>query len=388
VTDTGNSDWQSPGGAPERPRYGEYASPGSTPPPAPSLAAAPGYGGPGSIGQGGPAGWAPPPKPGIIPLRPLSFGALLTAPFTMLRRAAGILGLSFLLQFVVLLVGGGVVAAVVFAGFGRVTDWNAPNQQPLVAGAIVGSVLGGLALLVLDFVVSALLQGIVVAGAARASLGEKPTVKGAWPQVKPRLGVLIWWTVLLGFAVIVVFAVLAGIVVLGVALGPVGIAVGVSVAILLGMGAVVAWLWLFTKLSLVPSALVLEHSTLRTAMRRSWRLTDDFFWRTFGAQALVTIMLSIAINIITAPISFLGQFGALLIDPNGTGSGIAVAVLAQILTAVVSLLGGAVSALVVSTLVALLYLDLRMRKEGLDLVLQRHVEGGNPEADPFAPGAV
>ncbi|WP_210506461.1 hypothetical protein [Naasia sp. SYSU D00057] len=376
MTDTGSSDWQSPSGGPERPRYGEYAPAGATPSPAPSLYEVP----------GGPVGWAPPPKPGIIPLRPLGFGTLLTAPFTMLRRGAGILGLSFLLQFGVLLVGGGIVAAIVFAGFGRITDFDDPDQQPLVAGAVVGSVLGGLALLVLSYVVSALLQGIVVDAAARATLGEKPTVKGVWPRVKPRLGRLVGWTLLLGLALIVVVAVLAGVVLLGVALGPVGIGVAVTVAILLGLGAIVAGVWVFTKLSIVPSILVLEQSTLRGAIARSWRLTDGFFWRTFGAQALVTVMLSVAIQIITTPISLL-QFGAVLIDPNGTGSGIAVAVLVQVLTVVVSILGGAVSAFVVSSLVALIYLDLRMRKEGLDLVLQRHVESGVPGADPFAPGA-
>jgi hypothetical protein len=376
VSDTGSSDWQSPGGTPQRPRYGEYAPPGAPPPPAPLSYDAP----------RGPVGWTPPPKPGIIPLRPLGFGTLLSAPFAMLRRGPGILGLSFLLQFGVLLIGGGIVAAVVFAGFGRITDVNDPDQQPLVAGAVVGAVLGGLALLVLNFVVAALLQGIVVDAAARATLGEKPTVKAVWPRVKPRLGRLLWWTVLIGFALVLVIAILAGVVLLGVALGPVGIAVGVSVAILLGLGAIAGGIWVFTKLSLVPSVLVLEQATLRGAIARSWRLTDGFFWRTFGAQALVTIMLSIAIQIITTPVSLL-QFVGVLIDPNGTGGSIAVMVIVQILTAVISILGGAVSAFVVSALVSLLYLDLRMRKEGLDLVLQRHVESGTPEADPFAPGA-
>ncbi|BDZ45997.1 hypothetical protein [Naasia aerilata] len=62
-------------------------------------------------------------------------------------------------------------------------------------------------------------------------------------------------------------------------------------------------------------------------------------------------------------------------------------VIVQIIVVAIGVLGGAISAFATSALVALIYIDLRMRKEGLDLILQRHVEGGDPAADPFAPGA-
>jgi hypothetical protein len=375
VTDSGSSDWQSPGGGPERPRYGEFAPPGH-----------PGVQAPVHLAPPPASSWAPPPKPGIVPLRPLGFGTLLGAPFQMLRRSGGILGLSFLLQFVELVVGGGIIAAVVLAGFARITDWNDPDQAPLIAGAVAGSILGGLGVFVLSFVMSALLQGVVVLAAARATLGERPTVRSVWPRLKGRIGRLIGWTVLLGAALLLVFALLVGVVLIGVALGPVGIAVSIAVAVLLGLGAVALWLWLYTKLSIVPSILVLEGATIRAAVARSWRLTDGFFWRTFGAQALVTVIVTVAIQVITTPISFL-QFVGVLLDPNDTGTAIAVTVGVQILTLAVSIMGGAISAFVTSALVALIYIDLRMRKEGLDLVLQRHVEGGDPGVDPFASGA-
>lgn len=379
MTDPGDSDWQSPGGAADRPRYGEYAPPGASGPAAPIPPSV--YGIP-----GGAQGWAPPPKPGIVPLRPLGFGTLLAAPFQMLRRMPGILGLSFLLQFVVLLVGGGVVAAVVFAGFARITDWNDPDQAPLIAGAIAGSVLGGLALFVLSFVVSALLQGVVVTAAARATLGERPTVRSTWPQLKGRLGRLVAWTTLLGAALLGVIAVLAGVVLLGIALGPVGIAAGIAVGLLLGLGAIVLWIWVATKLSIVPGILVLERSTIRSAVRRSWRLTDGYFWRTFGVEALTTVIVSAAIQVVSTPVSLLPLVGV-IIDPNHTGTALTVGVISQIISVAIGVLGGAISAFVTSGLAAMIYIDLRMRKEGLDLVLQRHVEGGDPGADPFAPGA-
>jgi len=318
-----------------------------------------------------------------VPLRPLGFGTLLGAPFLLLRRIPGVIGLSLLLQIATFVLGGGLLAGVLFAGFGRVTDFGDPDQQPLVAGSIAGAVLAVLVLFALSYVASALLQGLVVDAAARASLGERPALRALWARVRPSFWRLVGWTLLLGVAVLVFILILAGIIVAGVAIGPVGIAISIAVAALLGLGAVVLWLWLTTKLSVVPSALVLERTTLRVAIRRSWSLTDRFFWRTFGVEALVFVIVSVAGQIITTPVSLISGLFATLIDPNNTGSGIAVVLLAQLLTIVVAIAVGALTSLVVSAVASFVYLDLRMRKEGLDLVLQRSVEG-EESGDPFA----
>ncbi|MCU1437182.1 MAG: hypothetical protein JWP66_269 [Naasia sp.] len=377
MTDSGSGGWESPGGrqSPDRdaprpqPRYGEYAPAGAAPPPPPLAQAA----------------WTPPPKPGLVPLRPLGFGTLLLAPFQLLRKTPGLIGVAILLQFAVLVVGGVLAAAVIFGGFARITDWEDPDQQSLIAGSIAGGVLGSLALVAFSFVISAFLQGIVVEIVARASLGVVPTVRAAWQRVKPRLGPLVLWTVLVGVAVFVILLILTGVVLIGVALGPVGIAVSIGVAILLGLGALALWIWIATKLSLVPSVLVLEGGKLRAAISRSWRLTDANFWRTLGAQFLVAAIVNIVAQITTTPISVLGGLAPALIDPNMTGSGVAVLVITQIVIYALATVIGAISVIVTSTVAALLYLDLRMRKEGLDLVLQRHVEGGGT-GDPFTPG--
>jgi len=389
VTDAGNTDWRSPSGNGERPatgqasagddrpapRYGEYAPPVAPPPPGPPQLP--------PVFPPTDGGWRPPPRPGLVPLRPLGFGTLLGAPFLLLRRIPGVIGLSLLLQIATFVLGGGLLAGVLFAGFGRVTDFGDPDQQPLVAGSIAGAVLAVLVLFALSYVASALLQGLVVDAAARASLGERPALRALWARVRPSFWRLVGWTLLLGVAVLVFILILAGIIVAGVAIGPVGIAISIAVAALLGLGAVVLWLWLTTKLSVVPSALVLERTTLRVAIRRSWSLTDRFFWRTFGVEALVFVIVSVAGQIITTPVSLISGLFATLIDPNNTGSGIAVVLLAQLLTIVVAIAVGALTSLVVSAVASFVYLDLRMRKEGLDLVLQRSVEG-EESGDPFA----
>lgn len=375
VSDRGDG-WQSPGGEPwSSPAFGEPPSSSATPSPVvPQLPPPPGA-------------YTPPPKPGLIPLRPLSFGALLGAPFKVIRHARALIGLSIAMQLVILVVTFGLVFGVIFGLAGRVSDFTDPDQQALIAGTVAGGVLAFLALLTFSLVASALIQGFVIVDVSRATLGRTSTIKLLWARVKPFFWRLIGWTALLGAFTFVVMLVIGLIAVSGLAFGdPIGLVVSIPIALVLGLGAVVGVVFVTVKLSMVPSALVLERLTVRQAVSRSWRLTQQNFWRTFGIQVLVTIIMSFAAQVITTPISFLTFLGP-VIDPNGTGAAIAITLGTTLLTSVVSVLVGAVSTIVVSAATGLIYIDLRMRKEGLDLTLQRWVERPD-DTDPYAPGAV
>ena len=169
-------------------------------------------------------------------------------------------------------------------------------------------------------------------------------------------------------------------------ISPVGLAVGIVVAVLLGLGLVVLGCWVGVKLALVPSIIVLERAGIRTAAARSWRLTDGFFWRTFGTLLLVAVILNFAAQVVVQPVSLIGTILALIIDPNGTGAAITITIITTVVTLVLSLLIGAITAVVQAALIAVIYIDLRMRKEGLDLELERHVElrdAGHPVDDPY-----
>ncbi|MET0589886.1 MAG: hypothetical protein ABWZ77_01805, partial [Naasia sp.] len=308
--------WQSPGGEPsDRPRFGEYGPPQSppleggmppaaVPPPAPPTT---------------PTGWTPPPKPGLIPLRPLGFGTLLVAPFSILRRSKALVGLAIALQFGTLLITFGLVFGVVFGLAFRITDFSAPDQQPLVAGTIAGGILVALVLIVVSLIVSALLQGFVVVDAARATLGRSSTMKVLWRRVKPHLPALIGWTAVLGAGTLVIFVLVVALGASGLAFSEgLGLAVTIPVAIAIGLGALAGVVFLTVKLSLVPSSLVIERLPLRRAIARSWSLTVGHFWRTFGVQALVTVIISAAGQVISIPASFLLPLLGFVIDPNGT----------------------------------------------------------------------
>jgi hypothetical protein len=157
--------------------------------------------------------------------------------------------------------------------------------------------------------------------------------------------------------------------------GP-SLGVGIGLGVLLGLGLLVLGAWLTVKLCLVPSALMLERMPLRAAVARSWSLVRGAFWRTFGVVALVFVMIQIASQVVTAPFSLLfGVFGS-LISPTGDldGSAIAVAAVAYVLTIAVTAVVTAIGSVVQAASVGLVYVDRRMRTEGLDLELVRHVE--------------
>jgi hypothetical protein len=353
MTDT--PPWQPPAG--DTP--GPASSPYSAGPPAPS------------------SGWTPPPKPGLIPLRPLTLGVLLGAAFQVLRRnPKPTFGFALLVTGVTFIIGLLVVGVVTVFSFSRAATASGADFDELAAGSVGIVILSALVPVALTIAASAVLQGIVSLEVARGTLGEKHRLGSLWRAARGRLGALIGWTFLLVLALIVGIAILAGFVALVVAFGgTAGLVVGVLLGLLLGLGAVALVLWLGTKLCLVPSVLMLERLPLRAAVARSWSLTKGYFWKTLGIQLLVGLIIQVVTGIISTPLQFAVTFGGFLIDPNGDVSGAIIGgIVLYVLTIIVSVVFGAISAVVQSATTALIYIDLRMRKEGLDLELARFVE--------------
>ncbi len=388
-------DWQAPGGAP---------APGSTPGPgSPSGAPAPG----GSPQAGGgssdspygaplppplpsaPGAWAPPPKPGLLPLRPLGFGTLLWAPFTALRRnPAATFGSGLVVQLVSAIATAAVVVPFLIFTFSRIENAAAEDLDALTAGGVGGLLLVMLVPIAISVVASAFLQGVMVVEVATGTLGERLGFGALWRRAAKRIGPLLGWTAIVTLAVLLVVAVFVGVIVVGALTSPAALVVAIVATLLGGLGVVVLAAWLGTKLAIVPSIIVLEHAGIGTAVRRSWRLTDGYFWRTLGTLLLVALILNVAAQVVVQPISLIGTILAVLIDPNGTGSGLTVTIITTVVTLILSIIIGAITAVVQAALVAVIYVDLRMRQEGLDLELARTVElrdAGHPVGDPFAP---
>jgi hypothetical protein len=372
------------------PADGAFVSPGA-PAPAPANPYGPAAPQPAQprYGQAPPSpGWTAPPKPGLIPLRPLTLGVILSASFQVLRRnprptfgfALGVQSLIMLLTLV-------ITGLVSFAALSRVFTASTDDFDEVGAGAIVIVVLSTLIPGVLSLVAAALVQGILMLEIQRATLGEKLKLKQLWARARGRLGALIGWMFLITLAVLVVIAVLVLLIILLTTLGSVGIALAVVVGLFGGGALLVAGVWIGTKVSLVPSVLMGERTSLRDAVARSWSLIGGYFWRTFGIQLLVATILSFAMQVVTVPIQLIAPMAVFLVDPNGTMGPVTIIilVLVYLVMILVVLVMSSIVLVVQSATTGLIYIDLRMRKEGLDLDLARFVEEQNSGQNPVDP---
>ena len=96
----------------------------------------------------------------------------------------------------------------------------------------------------------------------------------------------------------------------------------VALAVLVGLGGslafVVAAVWFTTRTLLVPPALMLEGKKFWPTITRAWRLTRRSFWRLFGIYLLTTILAGIIAQIIVFPAHLIAQL--VLGDPTGRRS--------------------------------------------------------------------
>lgn len=270
-----------------------------------------------------------------------------------------------------------IVGAITLFSVTRISSATADDETTIVAGTVGIAIVSALLTVFLTLLASAILQGIIVVEVARGSLGEKLSLRELWGFAKGRIWALVGWAAIVGVVMLLAIGIVIGLIILMVTmLGVLGAVFGILLGILSGIGFLVLSVWLGTKLSLVPSALVLEVIPLRSAISRSWSLTNGHFWRVFGIQLLVGAILSVASNIALIPFSIVVPLLLVLLDPNGTGatSSIIWVLIIYIVQIVVTVVIATITSIVMTATTALLYLDLRMRKEGLDLELTRFVE--------------
>ena len=330
-------------------------------------------------------GWTPPPKPGLIPLHPLSFGTIIGSSFRVMRRNPGpTFGLSVLLYGLVTIVYVGLIGLLFAISIGRIGSATGDDQGDIVAGSIGLIALSTLVPTSLALVATALLQGIISLEVSRATLGEKLKTRGLWRLAKGRLGQMVLWALMLtGFIVVYVLvsSIATGLlfaattVTTDVNSGVAAVLGSLAITLLIGLafGAIAAWLGI--KTSLVPSIVMLERLSLLASIRRSWQLTRGNFWRTLGAQLLIGVIIYAATYIISIPITLIGSIIIGLANPTSDDATFLIAFGAMYLViGIITVVVGAIGLVMQSASLALIYIDIRMRKEGLDLELLRYVE--------------
>ncbi|MFF8655530.1 glycerophosphoryl diester phosphodiesterase membrane domain-containing protein [Streptomyces huasconensis] len=402
----GSSKWSK-----EQPPPAQWSPPGtpdpgqSPPPPPPPPGQGGGWGwggppagpgGPGAPGPGGPGGYrgwgawqGPPPaaKPGVIPLRPLGVGEILDgAVSTMRAHWRTVLGISLtvavLTEIVIVLLQGLVLNESV--------DTDALSDPSATVGELTRAM--GDTLLNSGVVLVITLLGTIVATAlltmvtSRAVLGKPVTITEAWRDSRPRLAKLFGLTLLIP---------LIGAAVIGVGILP-GVLVavagaseaGASLAVLGGLAASVAAIWIMIRFSLASPALMLEKQGVKKSLARSAKLVNGSWWRVFGIQLLAAIIANVVASIIVIPFTFLA--GALSGEGvngflNGTGD---LGWTFLIISGVGSVIGSMLTFPITAGVTVLLYIDQRIRREALDLELTRAAGAPGQGPDPSgAPGS-
>lgn len=394
---TGAPPYPAPGSAagPQYPGYGGYQTPpvgqpgypGSSGPgntPYPSTSGDPGYpGAPGAPGYPGYGGYTSvlAPKPSIIPLRPLSIGEILGGAFESLRANPKAMFIPSLVVMGItgLLSAGSVALFMSRLGLTDLTSGKVEFSETDLDS--IGSSLVGLLIQlgvtgVLSMMATSIIIGLIIVTVSRTILGRKASLSDVWRRTRPRMWALIGQTLLIELILAVITAVFAAVAVgigwalLGniIAYGADEDSAGTIILAILAILAVIAVLGLLTfalicKLSLAPAALVLENIGVLEGISRSWTLTRGYFWRIVGIRLLSFILVFVAVQIVSQGVSIVMQ-GLVYAAPNMT---IAILVASTLLN---SLIQAAIQPFD-SAVVALMYTDLRMRSEGLDVELRR-----------------
>jgi hypothetical protein len=290
-------------------------------------------------------------KPGVIPLRPLKLSDIFEGALTTMRRnPEATIGMAVLVLAVFL-----VPSMLISLGTRWVTSLAVEDW------AVLGVLLPGLA----GTVATLALSGFIIYVVSEAALGDRVGIGQTWRAVRGRLLALVGVTLLTGLVVVGAVGVVVLVIVLAVAALGDG---AIILAMLLVLAMLPLLLWLSAKVALGPAAVVLERAGPGRGLARSWALTrGGQAWRVLGILLLAALLTGIFSSVISLPISAVVQVlvGAVTDDVGAQLTGVVV------IEHVVQLVVNAIVTPFSAGVTALLYLDQRIRREGLDVTMIR-----------------
>lgn len=319
-------------------------------------------------------------KPGIIPLRPLSIGDIYQGAFAAIKtNARTMFGFTAALLGVVLVISIATNYAIINLVLPNYLSPSSPYAAVFTSLSGSFSQLGGS---LLQALATVLLSGLIIVAVSRSVLGRVASSKEVWERTKskflPLIGLNIITSIISGLMMII------GIVVFFVLLASTASTaktdreflqdLGVSLVgllILMVISALVSS-YLSIKFSVASPAMVLENLGVFAAIGRSWSLTRGNFWRLFGINILTAIITSMVAGIFVGIADALGAI-FIVVGSSSPEDVIASLNTTYILIMVMSTIAQLLILPFTSSVNALLYIDLRMRKEGLDVELRNAV---------------
>jgi hypothetical protein len=294
-----------------------------------------------------------------LDLRPLTLGELLDRSFSLYRRHfwlfVGLMVIPslFTLMFAIL----GQLLPTLVQRPAAAAEFDPLTMIPvLLAGA------GAFVLFVVGYLITYMLAlGATTIAVSELHVGRHATIASAYGRVRGHVGDLMLLMLFLGLRLLGLF--LAFIVVVFV----VGIVVALATPVLGGLlvmfgtfGGIIGIGIFSLRWALSVPALVLEQVTPSRAIRRSVALTRGNMGRTFLLVLFAMIITYAAMAIFQGPFTV----GALMAGPETS-----TAFWLNLVGAVTGTVGGAISGPLMIIALALLYYDVRIRNEGLDVQL-------------------
>ncbi|WP_426562287.1 glycerophosphoryl diester phosphodiesterase membrane domain-containing protein [Angustibacter sp. McL0619] len=361
--------WEPPGADDQR--SGGWGQPRYVPIP-PSQGPPPLYGATPGYGPGLPPGqaWAPP-TPGVVPLRPLGLGDVLDGAVRTMRHNPRVMfGLSALVMGIAVVLS----TALLLLGLPQALDALDPANGSFGADQAADLVGAGVVAVIIPALVQGLalsvLNGILISAVSDAVIGLRPSTaevirRVGWRGVGRLVALTLLSSLLLLLALVVIALPVAGLYLLALPAGVLATVVGVPLAIC-------TLVYLYIRLAFAAPAMLLERLGVWAALRRSWRLGTGSWWRVLGVLLLTGLIGWVASSLLQLPFGIIGELVGAAI---GVGDDTSTITISLLVSSAVSNLGTVVSAAVVSpfgaAVVCLLYIDLRIRREGLDVALAR-----------------
>jgi hypothetical protein len=299
-------------------------------------------------------------------LRPLSLGEIYDGAFGAIRKAPGtLLGLTSLIVgfFVALAVIVGYVIApwLTSTSLGNEFNYVLRELDTVYGGGAANTLSIAMLISLVVPIATIFATAVVVVAVGNLVVSSKVSASETWMKVSKRLGGII--------GVSIMVSVVHGIVYFGVfvllifMMSAFDFAGGAVLLGVVGMiAATIYFFYLQMRWIFAAAVLVLEERKVIDSMKRSFQVSKGSFWRIVGYYLLTNIILSLAVGMVSGVIEVIATAALGLDTLLVTWYGLIVYALIQTLTMTVTV--GALSAVV-----TLLYVDIRMRREGLDIEL-------------------
>lgn len=315
-------------------------------------------------------------QPGIVALRPLPFGDFLTVPFKAMRfNRSAIVGAPLLLFLVNILVTAGAVwLAATDDGVTGFFDGSAGVPFDPRAETVIAAIVAGVLWVLSDTVSSA----IVIPAVAQAALGKKLSIGEAMRITLERIWALLGLGLItvLASALVIVLMVLP--IILDVSSGGEGLSGIGFMFLLFFVIALPAFVVLSVYMPVARGVIMLERRGPFVALRRAIRLVPGRFWW--------TVLILLVVGVINGAIQQVFGFGAQMVAlalsaamPDNVTAFAVTLVVAYVIQMLASVL---VQYSFMGSSLALVYLDMRFRKEGLAFDMARAAEASHSSRAP------